>query len=89
MLGQFIRGTTISGRKPGVPRVDKIMALLRRLGEADYEKNYADAKARSSCIICGRQARNFRSAAAKLEYSVSALCQKCQDEYLNGGTEYS
>jgi len=64
------------------------MALLGRLGEADYEKNYTDAKARSACIICGRRARNFRSAAAKLEYSVSALCQKCQDEYLNGGREY-
>ena len=63
----------------------KITELWRKLKIGDYEKNYTDAKATGSCIICGRSAKKFRDAAAKLEYAISALCQNCQDEYLNGG----
>jgi uncharacterized CHY-type Zn-finger protein len=62
----------------------KITELRQKLDNGDYEKNYTGAKATGSCIICGRPAKKFRDAAAKLEYSISALCQNCQDEYLNG-----
>jgi hypothetical protein len=62
----------------------KITELWQKLKMGDYEKNYTGAKATGSCIICGSSAKKFRDAAAKLEYSISALCQNCQDEYLNG-----
>ena len=62
----------------------KITELRQKLDNGDYEKNYTGAKATGSCIICGRPGKKFRDAAAKLEYSISALCQNCQDEYLNG-----
>ena len=62
----------------------KITELGRKLTMGDYEKNYRGAKATGSCIICGGRAKKFRDAAAKLEYSISALCQNCQDEYVNG-----
>jgi uncharacterized CHY-type Zn-finger protein len=62
----------------------KITELRQKLDNGDYEKNYTGAKATGSCIICGRPAKKFRDAAAKLEYAISALCQNCQDEYLNG-----
>lgn len=62
----------------------KITELRQKLDNGDYEKNYTGAKATGSCIICGRPAKKFRDAAAKLEYSISALCQNCQEEYLNG-----
>jgi len=62
----------------------KITELRQKLDNGDYGKNYTGAKATGSCIICGRPAKKFRDAAAKLEYAISALCQNCQDEYLNG-----
>ncbi len=66
------------------PPMKKITELWQKLTQGDYKKNYAGAKATGSCIICGGSAKKFRDAAAKLEYSISALCQICQDEYLNG-----
>ena len=66
------------------PLVKNIIKLWQKLTKGDYEKNYTGAKATSSCIVCGRPAKKFRDAAARLEYAISALCQNCQDEYLNG-----
>lgn len=71
-------------RRQGEPLVKKITELRQKLAKGDYQKNYTGAKATGSCIICGGPAKKFRDAAAKLEYAISALCQLCQDEYLNG-----
>ena len=71
-------------RRQGEPLVKKITELRQKLTKGDYQKNYTGAKASGSCIICGGPAKKFREAGAKLEYAISALCQICQDEYLNG-----
>ncbi|MFC1821269.1 hypothetical protein ACFL9T_01065 [Thermodesulfobacteriota bacterium] len=62
----------------------KLQQLLNVLSEPSYEASYAIAKANGKCIMCGNGANGFRDASSKLEYSISALCQKCQDEYLGG-----
>jgi len=54
--------------------------LLKIFSKSDYNARYAYSKATNTCIRCGESARVFRDASARLEYSVSALCQKCQDE---------
>jgi hypothetical protein len=45
-----------------------------------YGSDYARAKAQQTCIVCGRPAVRFRDPSARLEYTVSALCQQCQDQ---------
>ena len=45
-----------------------------------YKSDYARAKAQGTCIMCGRLAIRFREPSAKFEYTVSALCQQCQDQ---------
>jgi hypothetical protein len=62
----------------------KTLELIEKLSTGSYQSDYANAKAAGTCIICKRPAKEFRDGLARLEYSISALCQDCQDEYLNG-----
>lgn len=32
------------------------------------------------CAVCGRDAMAFKDELSKKEYSISGMCQKCQDE---------
>lgn len=61
--------------------IDKLLDFLE--SEPEYEKRYPIAKATNTCIRCGREAREFRDAFGRLEYSNSALCQDCLDEFYN------
>jgi len=45
-----------------------------------YQSDYARAKAQQTCIMCGYPATGFRDPSARFEYTVSALCQQCQDQ---------
>jgi hypothetical protein len=72
----------------GVKLMDKLESLLDILSsDREYEKRFVIAKVSKSCIWCGKEAVEFRDASARLEYFVSALCQKCQDEFIGGGEE--
>ena len=62
----------------------KIRELLECLSSNDYQVNYTMAKSNFTCIMCGGQAGEFRDAATRLEYDISALCQGCQDECFGG-----
>jgi hypothetical protein len=58
----------------------EIMNLLKVLSAPTYKADYAKAKATNTCIRCGNTVASFSSISAKVEYLISALCQKCQDE---------
>ena len=34
----------------------------------------------ASCVTCGGEARIFRDAISRKEYTISAMCQDCQDK---------
>lgn len=56
------------------------LALHEVFSRPTYRSDYARAKAHQTCIICGRPAVKFRDPSARFEYTVSALCQECQDQ---------
>jgi len=56
------------------------LALHEVFSRPTYRADYARAKARQTCIICSRPAVSFRDTLARFEYTVSALCQQCQDQ---------
>jgi hypothetical protein len=58
--------------------------LQKILTGQDYRYRYQAAKAIGACILCGQRALLFRSASSQLEYSVSGLCQECQDRLFEG-----
>lgn len=64
-----------------MPRIEE---LLRRLSVSNYKSDLINAKARRICVICKEPAKAFRDKGAEFEYSVSAICQRCQDRYFNG-----
>ena len=55
------------------------IALVEALVTADYKTVYLKAKAESICIICKEPAAYFQDQSSRLEYSISAICQNCQD----------
>ena len=57
--------------------------LLKIFEKPDYQAKYTHSKATNTCISCGEPAVVFRDASAILEYSISVLCQQCQDEIFN------
>ena len=64
--------------------MEKLHELLECLSSNDYPVNYAIAKSKFTCIMCGQYVGTFRDAGARLEYDISALCQKCQDACFGG-----
>ncbi|MBE9571164.1 MAG: hypothetical protein IMF11_11085, partial [Proteobacteria bacterium] len=54
------------------------LELLKIFSATTYRSSYTNAKTGKTCIRCGKPAKSFRDASARLEYKVSALCQKCQ-----------
>jgi len=53
-----------------------IDALLNEL----LSQNRMDAIESDVCVGCGREALLFKDAISKKEYSISGLCQTCQDK---------
>ena len=35
---------------------------------------------KSVCVFCGEEIKGFKDELSKKEYSISGLCQKCQDK---------
>lgn len=56
-----------------------LQTLFDFISGSTYEAAYATAKATRTCVMCGKPARIFQNASARLEYDVSALCQLCQN----------
>lgn len=57
----------------------RIVEVMENLQNENYQTVYRQAKNRRVCIICKLPAEAFRDKSAKLEYSISAICQQCQD----------
>ena len=60
-------------------RLEQLIDILLNPG---YNSLYRSAKSSHTCLICASPAREFSDEWAKLEYEVSALCQRCQEVYL-------
>jgi hypothetical protein len=63
----------------------RIIEVMENLRNENYQIVYRNAKNKRICIICKQPADTFRDKSAKLEYSISALCQQCQDNLLKVG----
>ena len=61
-------------------RFDDLFAVFT---SRDYKVRFLSAKTSSTCVVCLKPAVRFLSASSMLEYTVSALCQECQDRYFN------
>ena len=46
-----------------------------------YRLTRTEAIRRGLCVKCGELASKFKDELSQKEYSISGLCQKCQDSY--------
>jgi hypothetical protein len=74
--------TISSGSKMGEKNMERLEELIRILSEPAIRSRHSKAKTTQTCKICGGSALRFRDAVSSFEYTVSAICQECQDKYL-------
>lgn len=47
-----------------------------------------DAASQQICTFCKKDANSFRDELSRKEYTISGLCQTCQDSVFGGEDEY-
>ena len=63
--------------------MDRIKELIGALSDKEVLLRSYAAKHNQLCKICARPAASFRTPFSKLEYSISSICQACQDYYFS------
>ena len=66
-----------------------LQKFLNFLSGPDYETEFISAKNSNSCVLCKESAKEFSTEGYKFEYSISALCERCQDTYIHKAYEQS
>ena len=61
--------------------MDRICELIGALSDEAVIARSFHAKQERTCKICGKPAAFFRTPFSELEYSISSICQVCQDYY--------
>lgn len=74
-------GLPTNDYQPQPRKMDRVQELINVLAEKEVIARTAVAKARHACKICGGPAGDFRSPRSALEYTISSICQNCQDYY--------
>jgi uncharacterized CHY-type Zn-finger protein len=59
-------------------KLEKIMTDLNPSGRAPTESIQHDI-----CTMCGKPALDFKDVLSRKEYTISGMCQKCQDDFFN------
>ena len=62
-------------------KMDRISELIGALSDEAVIARSFHAKKENTCKICGKPAIFFRTPFSELEYSLSTICQACQDYY--------
>ncbi len=57
----------------------ELQDLQNALAQALFGCTTSEVLEQRSCVSCGLPATDFRDALSAKEYSISALCQACQD----------
>ena len=58
--------------------------MIEILSDQAVEQRVIAAKRSKTCKICGGLSTTFKSGFTKIEYEISAICEKCQEYfYLN------
>jgi len=66
----YNRGMKATKKSPSIEALLTSLTGLSRVG----------AVAEASCVTCSGEASEFRDALSKKEYTISGMCQKCQDD---------
>ncbi len=60
-----------------------MQALIDGLTKRAFGTTTSGALKQGICVVCKRPAIEFRGNLSQKEYTISGMCQKCQDEVFN------
>lgn len=69
------------GKSPGMKKA------LNGFTQAVFGRTRSESIKTAICVTCGGDAENFKDAISIKEYTISGLCQKCQDSVFDGPEE--
>ena len=64
-----------------ITALSNLHQFIRLLSDERVQARVHSARLRHICKLCGNPAETFRTALAEFEYTISAICQDCQDVY--------
>jgi RNase P subunit RPR2 len=64
-------------------RTEGMQKALDTVGTLAYGRTNTEAIKENICISCGHPALAFNDETSRVEYSISGLCQSCQDIVFN------
>ena len=59
-------------------------SFLESISQKYFGRSRVESIRDDKCIWCGKKADSFRNELSKKEYTISGLCQKCQDSIFGG-----
>jgi len=57
--------------------------LLENLAKEAFGRGRREAIEQDVCVVCGKSATEFKDELSRREYTISGMCQVCQDETFN------
>jgi hypothetical protein len=60
---------------------------LDNMAEAAYGRKRTDSIRGNVCVTCGGEANEFRDELSRREYSISGMCQACQNSVFDAPEE--
>jgi hypothetical protein len=65
-------------------KTPEMEATLEDLGQLLFGRSRQVAADNQSCMVCGTDANFFRDDLSRKEFSISRMCQSCQDKTFEG-----
>ena len=61
-----------------------VSQALEALSEKTFGRSRTQSIIDNICVICGEDATDFRDDVSRREYTISGMCQMCQDKVFGG-----
>jgi uncharacterized CHY-type Zn-finger protein len=68
-----------SQKEKTMTKSPSMQKTLDSLAEQMFGRSYSNAKSERKCVTCGGKIEGFRDVLSVKEYSISGMCQSCQD----------
>ena len=63
------------------PEMEK---AINEMSQSLFGRSRTESIESGICVDCGQPAKDFRDKLSEKEYTISGLCQKCQDSVFGG-----
>jgi hypothetical protein len=64
----------------GIKRAPQLADLLDFLAKEAFGRTLTECHAEDKCVTCGEPAGEFKDDVSRKEYTISGMCQACQDQ---------